>query len=730
MRKVHVAYVLPSRYDDEGYVNRYVIGLLPSNTLTCLQSLTVDAARTGALGPDIDVSVSVYDDAYCKTPFRSLARQCARENATLIIGLVGVQSNQFPRACDLVAEFRHTGARIMMGGFHISGVMALFNEPDDGMKQLMSDGVTLVAGEVEAPGVLAGILRDVIEGTAKPMYRITETPDLTHAAVPAPDPAYLKKFVGRMGTMDTSRGCPFNCSFCTIINVQGRKMRCRSAKTILDSIEAHYELGFMNYFFTDDNFARSPIWKELFDGLKDMRSRGRLVEFMMQVDTQAWRIPGFIQGAVEAGCFLVYIGIETVNEENLKAADKRQNKVHQYAEMVDAWRSVGILVHGGVIIGFPHDTLESMRKGLAIFRDEIKVDEASYFMLTPLPGSRDHFEMVQRHVPLDADLNNYDSFHETFRHAHLKPGEWRGLYLEGWNGFYNKENLTNVLMRTHKDRYWRMIWVSFFNRYTTLRGVHMMISGFIRLKDRNSRRPIFPKENVAAYYWRRTKDLANEVAIMGKIFVEFQEMWLLTRPDGDPLRRTLGAVRETWGKARIRIHAAAEDPTPAEAIAEIRGALRAISGAFGALTPNNEDATGKSHPHPHKSHSSHKSHPRPTAVTGGATLRAQLEAMVREIAVYEGHLAKETPTDDTVLAAEVRVREILTAYENLAFADVARRRRCNRIHQELWERLKRGHIFAPRLALALPRALYDEVRLGYAFLRAFIHATTNRLRVA
>src|SRR5690606_24167505 len=113
-----------------------------------------------------------------------------RPDTQLLVGLVGVQSNQFARASDLALEFRALGIPVMIGGFHVSGMLATFGEPTPDLQRLLDAGVTLVRGEVDGPGVMAGILRDALEDRLEPLYNITDPPDLFHAPIPKPDPVY------------------------------------------------------------------------------------------------------------------------------------------------------------------------------------------------------------------------------------------------------------------------------------------------------------------------------------------------------------------------------------------------------------------------------------------------------------------------------------------------------------------------------------------------------------
>ena len=216
-------------------------------------------------------------------------------------------------------------------------------------------------------------------------------------------------------------------------------MRCRATAAILAAVEENYANGISFYFFTDDNFSRSPIRDELLDGLADLRARGVDVSFMMQVDTCAHRIPGFAEKAARAGCYMVFVGMESVNPANLDAMGKTQNDAGDYPMMVNHWHDVKVLVHVGYIIGLPHDTTRSVQADVEALMNQVKVDEASFFMLTPLPGSRDHQEMVRDGVPMDADLNNFDSLHETFRHPRMAPGEWIAAFGKAWETFYSKE---------------------------------------------------------------------------------------------------------------------------------------------------------------------------------------------------------------------------------------------------------------------------------------------------
>ncbi len=688
-RILRVVYIRSSKYDDEGYVHRFWRGVLPSNTLMCLKSLTRDVADSGLLGDDVRVEVECFDDTVEHIPVRRLARQNRRRDTQVLVGLAGVQSNQFTRAAHLALEFRAAGIPVMIGGFHVSGMLAMFDAPSRELQELLDHGVTLVKGEAESPGVMVRILQDALHGELQPIYDIKEPPCLTDAPVPVPEKRELKHFfMKKMATIDTSRGCPFKCSFCTVINVQGRKMRNRSAECVLKAIKTSCERCIYTFFFTDDNFSRNPAWESLFDGLIALRQKGTEVKFMMQVDTAAAHIPRFVEKAAQAGCYRVFVGMESLNADNLAAADKKQNHIEDYAAMVQAWHDVQVLVYVGYIIGFPHDTPASVQRDMENLKSHVKVDKASFFMLTPLPGSRDHQRMVEELEPLDADLNNYDSVHETFRHPHFAPGEWAAAYHEAWASFYNPENMVNVLLRAPRKHYWPMFWTFVYFRYCTLTHAHPMLTGLFPIKGWK-RRPDYPRESRLRLLGRRLHDFTSGVRTYGKLFFEFQEIWMLTRKPADPRWETLADLRERWSEVRQQLHECSLCGHTDKATEEARAMLAAASARLRQLSEV------------------------PRFLSG--SMRGKLRQKAAEVDAYLRHFELELPSRHQVTKAEQYITEsVLASYEEVAIRYVAQRRRFNAYRHDLIRRLKRGHILSLNVGGAL-HALLFEVMLGIRF---------------
>lgn len=527
-----VVYLIkPSKYDEDGYIIRHWKGVLPSNTLACLYGLTEDVRERQVLGSGLQWRIELIDETVQRVDVRAMAKTARGRGTKAVACLVGVQSNQFARASDVALALRREGVTVLIGGFHVSGSLAMLPAIPPEIQTLLDAGVSVVAGEIE--GRWEQILREAMAGELRPLYDFLLEPPALHAA-PMPRLArrYLRRFVApNFGTLDCGRGCPFNCSFCTVINVQGRAMRFRDVPRILAWVRENARRGISAYFFTDDNFCRHRDWEVIFDGLIQLREReGIRISFMVQVDTQSYRLPNFTAKAKAAGCSQVFIGLESLNPENLEAAGKRQNRIEQFRALTEAYRQAGINTHVAYIIGFPFDTLASVRQDLERLQAEVAPEQASFFMLTPLPGSRDHLELVQRGACLDRDLNRYDSFQATVAHPRMSREEWTRAYQEAWASFYSMDNMKRILQRVSPDDYWAVfanfIW---YKHSTVVEQGHPMIHGFVRLKGRLARRPGLPIETRWQYLRRRLSDLRRYLVLWPRLALEMEDVWLQTR---------------------------------------------------------------------------------------------------------------------------------------------------------------------------------------------------------
>ncbi len=543
---VKIVLIKPSKYDDEGYVIRHFRGVLPSNTLACLSSLTQDVAKRRLLGDDVEVKVELFDDTVQKIPVKRIIRSNRLPDQRTIVALAGVQSNQFPRAADLARKFRAGGLQVLIGGFHVSGMLALSQGITPDIQEMIDLGVTVVKGEVEE--TWGELLVDACRDQLKPLYDFLDRkPDIYSQPLPIVDRKYLNRFIiSNFGTIDCSRGCPFNCSFCSIINVQGREMRVRAPERLAESIRENYRLHRLYfYFFTDDNFARNRCWREIFTMLIALREQEHIpLHFMIQVDTQSHKIPDFVELAARAGCSQVFIGMESINPQNLKAVGKTQNKVQDYKDLIAAWHGAKIATHVAYIFGFPYDSPESIPQDVQRLQTELGVEQASFFMLTPIPGSYDHARMVQNGEPMSPDLNEYDSFHETIRHPNFAPGELFAAYQNAWKSFYSFDYMREVLSRANPENYWNIfcdfLW---YKNSALIEGGHPMIHGFFRLKNRTDRRPGYAVESPRKHFARRFREVRQLAGNWMSLALEMEELWLQTRKRTDAEIRLLAEIQ-------------------------------------------------------------------------------------------------------------------------------------------------------------------------------------------
>jgi hypothetical protein len=549
----HLVLIKPTHYDDDGYPIQWFRSAVPSNTLACLNGLAEDARRRQVLGPGVEIRVDSYDETNRRVRPDRIIRQIRRAGGRALIGLVGVQSNQFPRAVDLARPFRAAGLPVCIGGFHVSGSIAMLPNMPPELREAQALGISLFAGEAEE-GRLDEVLRDAWSGSLKPLYDyMSDLPALEGEPVPILPSRHIRRTAGEQSSIDLGRGCPYQCSFCTIINVQGRKSRHRSPDDLGACIRAHAAQGIHSFFITDDNFARNRNWEPLIDRIIELRdSEGRDVSFTIQVDTLCHRIPNFIKKTTQAGCRRVFIGLENINPDNLLTAKKHQNKITEYRSMLQQWREHGAITYAGYIIGFPGDTKASIIRDVEIIKRELPLDLLEFFVLTPLPGSEDHKVQLQQGVWMDPDLNKYDVNHRVTHHAKMSDEEWEEAYRAAWDAFYTPEHVRTILRRVASHPLGRvgktlatLLW---FKAMASFEGVHPLEGGALRLKFRRDRRHGLPREVVLRFYPRYVAETAKKA----------RRYWSLYR-DWRRIRREVSADPARYAYTDLAISPPQED---------------------------------------------------------------------------------------------------------------------------------------------------------------------------
>jgi radical SAM superfamily enzyme YgiQ (UPF0313 family) len=509
--------IKPSHYDDDGYVIQWYRSAIPSNTLAVMQGLSEDCRNRRVLGADVEIDIAVIDETNTRVVPDRIAREIAAGGGRGLVCLVGVQSNQFPHAADLAQRFRSRGVQVAIGGFHVSGCLAMLPQMPDDLVAVQSSGVSLFAGEAE--GRLDGVLQDAFAGRMRPLYNFMgDLPGLEGAPIPILRADSIKRTAGVVTSFDAGRGCPFQCSFCTIINVQGRKSRYRTPDDVEAIIRANLAQGIDHFFITDDNLARNKNWEPIFDRLIELRRAENLkFNFIIQVDTLVHRIPHFIEKAAAAGVRRVFLGLENINPESLVGAKKKQNRIAEYRAMLLAWKKVGCFTYAGYILGFPTDTPESIVRDIKIIQRELPLDLLEFFCLTPLPGSEDHKKLALSGVAMDPDMNKYDLEHVVTGHPKMSKADWERAYRLAWETYYTPEHMATVMRRavaTGISPGKMMFLLMWFYGCVMIEKIHPLEGGYLRRKVRIDRRPGMKIENPLVFYPKYVFDLiAKHLAI-------------------------------------------------------------------------------------------------------------------------------------------------------------------------------------------------------------------------
>jgi hypothetical protein len=537
--------IKPSHYDDDGYVIQWARSAVPSNSLAVVHGLALDCKQRHVLGDDVEIVLSSMDEDNTRIRTQRIMREFVGKRG--LVMLVGVQSNQFPRAMDIARPLRAAGIQVCLGGFHVSGSLSMLGGVTPELKEAMDLGISLFAGEAEE-GRMDQVLRDAWQGQLQPLYNyLANLPSLEGAPMPMLPASTIRGTIGKYTSFDAGRGCPFQCSFCTIINVQGRKSRRRTVEEIEGIVRRNLAQGVGRFFITDDNFARNTDWEKIFDRLIAMREQEKLnIKFMIQVDTMCHRLPRFIEKAGRAGVRRVFIGLESINPGSLMGARKKQNRIAEYRKMLLEWKRAGAIVFAGYILGFPEDTPQSVLHDMTIIQRELAIDLLEPHCLTALPGSEDHQKLHKAGAWLDPDLNKYDLEHVTTAHPQMSAEQWTKLYRDAWQAYYSLEHIETVLRRavaTGIDVNNMMVLMLWFHFCIVYEKIDPLQGGYLRRKYRKDRRPTMPIESPFVFYPRLFADVVRKHLKMGQLAWRFH--WFKKRLERDPNARNFSDVALT-----------------------------------------------------------------------------------------------------------------------------------------------------------------------------------------
>jgi radical SAM superfamily enzyme YgiQ (UPF0313 family) len=282
-----------------------------------------------------------------------------------------------------------------------------------------------------------------------------------------------------------ARGCPYRCTFCSVIEIAGRRIRSQPIETTLTTLRAAKTAGVLLVMFTTDNFNKYPEAPALLEAMIAERID---LPFFVQCDAQIVRQPDFVELLGRAGCYQMFVGVESFERDVLRGARKPQNHPERYREIVALCARHGIGSHFSNIIGFPTDTEGRVLAHLRTLR-ALRPDLASFYVLTPIPGTVQYDEFLEAGLITETNLDRFDATCPTWRHPALSPEALTELLFRCYREFYalpdalaksarwlwRKRRSGNVLLPIAVAAY------SFLSRLAVHHRLHPMAGGTFRV---------------------------------------------------------------------------------------------------------------------------------------------------------------------------------------------------------------------------------------------------------
>lgn len=332
--------------------------------------------------------------------------------------LVGITVNTYlaTRAYEISAEFRKRGIPVVLGGVHPS----LY--PDEAIRY----ADTIAIGEAE--DLWTPILRDVEQGKLQKLYRAACRPTLAGLPIPRRDLLKQNAYL-TTNTIQTTRGCPFHCDFCSVTDFFGKTYRCRPLPEVIKEIET-LNLNRPLVFVDDNIIGRSHYALELFNAIKPYK-----VRWGSQCSINLAYQPQVMKAARDSGCVAMFIGIESICQENLDEVHKGINHVDKYYDAIQRIHDHGIAINAGMILGMDHDD-ESVFERTLEFLEKTKIEYATFHILTPVPGTILYDRMEAEGRIIDRDWSKYNGGFTVFQPKLMTPEALEDGYYWTYRQFY------------------------------------------------------------------------------------------------------------------------------------------------------------------------------------------------------------------------------------------------------------------------------------------------------
>ena len=403
-KKYKLLFIQPSPYDSAGNVIKkkrlYFVGL----TFPLLAAMTPD-----------HWTVEIYLETIEDIPFDTDAD---------LIG-IGTMGHAVHRSIDIANEFKERGKTIITGGYMASLMQ------DEAMEY--SDSVIVGDADLAWPQVL----EDFENGTLKKQY------DVPLTEYDPPLPRYellLDKSIGDFLPVQAARGCPHACTFCSVYCLYRRRYHKRSIESVMRDIKHVKSLGFKKFLLLDDNLVADPEYaKALCNEIAKLK-----MQWFSQCSITLSNNDELLKAVARSGCVGLSFGLESITQDSMNAMGKSWSKVSDYSSQLKKIRKAGIDVSTEMVVGADGDTLDSIRS-TAQFIQNNHVVVPRFYILTPIPGTDFHTEMLAQDRIINTDYFTYDSTSAVHAPKNMTADELTEAY---WQLYRDVFRIPNILTRT------------------------------------------------------------------------------------------------------------------------------------------------------------------------------------------------------------------------------------------------------------------------------------------
>jgi radical SAM superfamily enzyme YgiQ (UPF0313 family) len=329
-----------------------------------------------------------------------------------------------PRGYEIADRFRDRGVPVVMGGMHPSAL------PEEAAEH--ADAVVIGEAENQWQQVFA----DFAAGRPQQTYRAEGRPSLENLPLPRRDLLDPRRYL-MVNLVQTARGCPHACTFCSVSPTFGRQYRFRPIPEVIEEIRS---LNTRWVAFPDDNIVANPTRaKALFEALIPLRLR-----WVGQGDLTMARDNELLRLMARSGCTWMFVGLESVSEASLAAANKRPNLGLDMAEAIAKIHRHRIDIVGSFVLGLDPDTTAVFEETVA-FAQRLRLGAAQFAVLTPFPGTRTHEDLTREGRIVNHDWSRYTQGHVVYQPRNMTAAQLQQGRQEAYRRFYSRQS---ILWRT------------------------------------------------------------------------------------------------------------------------------------------------------------------------------------------------------------------------------------------------------------------------------------------